>query len=259
MKTYKRLHTFAAMTALFCCVGLTAISCSSDDDMYYDYPESVISLNMMNESNGNTKLGDSDVYINNADNFTSSSSSAVIASLGVRGNFMEKPMLSQLAKEVAVAPGEFYQVLNDRDIKMFASGKRALSIDSRYYNMYVAGWINSEDGKHIGARVSYNICNMDGSDNLPEWNTVIGTLTHFVGNQASWVEPDELVYTFPAGVEINVDYNGWENYLSIEVDGNVVTASIPNNRPWVAGQAYLYVRDGSLYTRVIIAVDIQQN
>lgn len=112
-----RLHTAATMTALFCLAGVSVTSCSSDDDGCI-YPDTVISLNMMNESNGDTKLGDSNVFINNADNFTSPSSSAVIGSMGRNGNYTAAPVLSQLAKEDAVNPGEFYQVFNDSDIRM---------------------------------------------------------------------------------------------------------------------------------------------
>lgn len=251
MKNYK-LHTFAAMAALFCLTLVTASSCSSDEDMPW-IPDSVISLNMMNESNGNTKLGDSNVYINNADNFTSSSSSAVIASLGMSGSYTAAPLLTQLAKEVAVTPGEFYQVFNDRDIKMFASGKRALSVNADYYNLYVADWINDSNGKHIGAKVS---CNVEATEHvtLPEWNEVVITLTHGIGNNSSWVEPEESLYTFPSGCEVNVDYNGWEDYLMVEVEGNVVTARFSNNRPRQSGQAYLYVREGGFYSRVIIDI-----
>ncbi len=249
-----RLHTIAALAALFCMTGISVTSCSSDDDMFYNYPESVISLNMMNESNGNTKLADSNVYINNADNFTSTSTSAVIAPLGTNGGFTALPALSQLASEVAVIPGEFYQVFNDKDVRMFASGKRALSVDASYYNLYVASWINDDNGKHIGAKVSYNIESLENTT-LPAWNETACTLIHGIGANSSWVEPEDgAVCKFPAGSEINVDYNGWENYITIEVEGNVVTARFTNNRPRESGQAYLYVRDGSFYTRATVNI-----
>lgn len=248
-----RLHT-AAMAALFCLTGMTVTSCSSDDDMYYDMPDTVIALNMMNESNGDTKLGDSNVYINNADNFTSSSSSAVIASLGRNGSYTAAPMLTQLAKEVAVAPGEFYQVFKDSDIKIFASGKRALSVNASYYNMYVSDWISDESGKHTGAKVSYNIQAVSRGS-LPEWNEIACTLTHGIGPNTSWVSPETpKEITFPTGSEINIDYNGWESYVSLEVDGSTVTAQFTNNRPRQSGLAYIYVRDGNMYTRVIIEI-----
>ena len=57
------------------------------------------------------------------------------------------------------------------------------------------------------------------------------------------------------GSEINVDYNGCESYITIEVTGNVVTTQFTNNRPNLSGQAYLYVRDGIFFTRVIIAIN----
>lgn len=249
-----RLHTAATMTALFCLAGMTVTSCSSDDDGCV-YPDTVISLNMMNESNGDTMLGDSNVFINNADNFTSPSSSAVIGSMGRNGNYTAAPVLSQLAKEVAVNPGEFYQVFNDSDIRMFASGKRAFSVGGTYYNMYVADWISDAEGDHIGAKVSFNMMTPE-VNGLPKWNEVVGTLTHVMSSSASWTEPDGgCSIEFPSGSEINVDYNGMESYISIEVNGNVVTTQFTNNRPNLSGQAYLYVRDGIFFTRVIIAIN----
>ncbi len=245
-----RLHTIAASAALFCIVAPFVTSCSSDDDEFY-IPENVIMLNMMNESNGATELGESGVYINDSDNFTSSG--ANITDLGLRGGYNQAPSLSQLAREMAVTPGNYYQVFSASDIRNFASGRRALKVNARYYNMYVGEWINDDDHHHIGAKVSYLSLNPQESS-LPGWDYVMGTLTHVENPGASWISPESLSFNFPSSAEINVDYNGLESYLKIEVDGSSVSAEITNNRPRQSGDAYLYVRNGDLFTRVIIEV-----
>lgn len=249
-----RLHTLAASVAL-CCLGtLTTTSCSSDDDDYYT-PENVILLNMMNEANGKTMLGESGVYINNADNFTSGTGISSITDLGQRGGYGASPDLALLVKEVAVTPGNFYQVFDHSDIRMFASGKRALSVNASYYNLYAGEWIFDSEGSHAGVKVSYNIMQPDNNIGLPTWDYSIGTLTHHEMSNSSWVSPESVSYTFPQNSEINVDYNYWEDYLSIDIEGSTVTASINNMRPRHSGKAYVYARSGNLFTRTVINIE----
>jgi hypothetical protein len=45
------------------------VACSNDDDNTPDDPAGTVTLNMLNENNGMTELGNSDVYINKANNF----------------------------------------------------------------------------------------------------------------------------------------------------------------------------------------------
>lgn len=61
-----------------CSIGF--VSCGDDDDN--KDPEGSVTLNMMNEGNGKTLLGQSDVYINNSNNFKTST--CYIAGRGFR-------------------------------------------------------------------------------------------------------------------------------------------------------------------------------
>ena len=63
----KKKKTF---TALCCLFALIICSCNNDDDL--EMPADAITLNMMNEGNGKTVLGESDLYINAANNFYTS-------------------------------------------------------------------------------------------------------------------------------------------------------------------------------------------
>lgn len=244
MKKNFRLHTFAAVSALFVLASAAFVSCGSDDD-FYEMPENLIMLNMMNESHGKTVLGESGVYINNANNFTSETAS--IADLGMRGGYFQTPALTQLAREIAVSPGSFYQVF-DEGLKSFASGKRAVRVGGTYYNIYVSDWISDDNtGRHIGAKVSYNTLNADRGQ-LPEWDYTAGTLLVLDANTLIPVK-DEVSYTFPAGSEINVDYNGNESHILISVEGSKVTATLTTNYPRQSCVAYVYVRENGVYTR----------
>lgn len=65
-------------------------SCNDDDDT--KDPEGTVTLNMLNEENGKTILGESDVYINSSNNFKTSSCYIADAgkASGLGGNFLFK-------------------------------------------------------------------------------------------------------------------------------------------------------------------------
>lgn len=157
-------------------------SCSSDDNIPSD-PIGTVALNMMNEDNGQTTLGHSDVYINNANNFYSSS--CFLSSLGKKnglGSISEEEMLLQGgANQAAVEPGNAYQIFSKNAIKQFPSGKLALSVASNYYNVYVVSQMKRDD-EIIGANVKFIL--MDAPDyGLPESKKYIGVLDHKDGNK----------------------------------------------------------------------------
>lgn len=100
-------------------LSIAVVSCSNDDEP--GMPDNAISLNMT-IGDRQVTIGGSDVYINSASNFTSSYCG--IADLGRKGGFNRNPNLSQLAQEVAVTPGNYYQIVLARDVKTVA-GERA--------------------------------------------------------------------------------------------------------------------------------------
>ena len=92
-----------------CSIGF--VSCGDDDDN--KDPEGSVMLNMMNEGNGKTLLGASDVYINNSNNFKTST--CYIADVGATSGLGApvKLSLDNLAKEIAVVPGHLYHIYGD--------------------------------------------------------------------------------------------------------------------------------------------------
>lgn len=164
---------FLAFLAL---VSLSTVSCSKDDDDNPGDPAGTVTLNMLNADNGKTVLGNSDVYIDNADNFHGSycllSSRGKINGLGN----LSVPVLDGLSTRTAVESGNGYQIFKNAAIYEFPSGKLALNITADYYNVYVVSRINQGDAT-VGANVKFVL--MDAPDyGLPDYNKFIGTLDH---------------------------------------------------------------------------------
>lgn len=149
-------------------LAFTAFSCSKDKDP--DDPAETVVLNMLNEKNGKTMLGNSDVYINNANNFYGPS--CLIANLGkVSGLGAVWPKLAGAASQVAVEPGNGYVVCRERALYEFASGSLALHIDADYYKVYVGSQIKQEN-EIIGASVKFAL-SRPADYGLPAYDTEV--------------------------------------------------------------------------------------
>lgn len=153
-------------------LSLSFSSCDKDDD--HKKPEGTVSLNMLNEDNGKTLLGESDIYIDKANNF--STSSCLLASLGKKAGIgsMSAPQLSALSSKAAVEPGTGYQAFRVAALRDFPSGKSALHINADYYNVYVTSPIKQEEVV-VGANVSFTLMQVPTYD-LPEFDTSVGNI-----------------------------------------------------------------------------------
>lgn len=156
------------------------VACSRDDHTPND-PVGTVTLNMLNEDNGRTVLGNSDMYIDNANNFYSRS--GLLSSLGKKNGLgsISDILLIGGTNTVAVEPGKAYQVFNNGAVKQFPSGKLALSIGSNYYNVYVVSQMKQENTV-IGANVKFSLMDVP-ANGLPKFNLNIGTLDHLNANQ----------------------------------------------------------------------------
>lgn len=226
--------------------AIFAVSCSNDDEP--QIPTNAISLNMM-AGDSETTIGGSDVYINSSNNFVSSDCG--IAELGKKGGFNKNPNLSQIAQEVAVTPGNFYQITLARNIQTVA-GVRAYPINTNYYNAYVDSWIYDKDKDIAGAKISFVECYPEIKQ-LPKWDEKIIVK---VENDAYYCTAS---YSFPKGCVIDeaVDAyytNGYENLtdrLEFKINGNQMVLSYPDlsdTDPYVK----LLVRYENVYTRVYL-------
>ena len=94
-----------------------ATSCSDDDSVEL---EDVTTLNMLNEDNGKTYLGNSDIYITDENNF--SGSSCLLVELGGAngiGKVVPPRVGDGLVRKAAVLPGCLYQAFNRNSILEF--------------------------------------------------------------------------------------------------------------------------------------------
>lgn len=180
-----------------CSIGF--VGCSDDDDKE---PEGSVTLNMMNEGNGKTLLGTSDVYINNSNNFKTST--CFITDMGEASGLGTpvKPSLDNLAKEMAVVPKHLYHIYDKSVVRDFPSGNRAIMIGSGYYKAYVISSITQE-GITTGAILKYVLAYPE-ENGLPEYETVIGNVDN-VG--------DHIEYSLPKNAELY-----FSDYLNDEKD-----------------------------------------
>ena len=219
-----------------------ATSCSDDDSVEL---EDVTTLNMLNEDNGKTYLGNSDIYITDENNF--SGSSCLLVELGGAngiGKVVPPRVGDGLVRKAAVLPGCLYQAFNRNSILEFPSGKPAIALEASYYQFYVESEIvkdiaNTGTAVNVGAVVKYAPVYPD-PQGLPEYGSVIGE----VSNSGDVVEMD-----FPKDVEfLYSTSNGFE----ITTDGGKLT--VPYYY-WTDSKEYsIYVRRGSIFTEVIIQV-----
>lgn len=93
-------------------------------------------------------------YINEANNFVTSSNfiSDVGNGAGVGADIL--PSLTNLTHEVAVTPGHIYQIFDKNTLIDFPSGNHAIQVEASYYQAYVVSKIVNSD-MTIGAIVKY--------------------------------------------------------------------------------------------------------
>lgn len=233
------MNKSAILTIIIACLAFA--SCSSDDEP--KIPTNAISLNLTRD--GGTTIGGSDVYMNNSDNFTTQY--CAIADLGQKSGFNRNPVLTQLAQEVAVTPGNYYQIMAADDIRDVA-GERAYPLDANFYNLHVDSWLYDKNNDLAGAKVTYAECFPEDS-RLPKWDE----------NLEIHLDPSHDgvgTYTFGKDCHIDSDISvssvnnsSLHELLQFEVDDNKLTVS---NKWALSGvvKAVVLVRHESVYTRV---------
>ncbi len=143
---------------------VSAVACSKDDDGFD--PEGTVTLNMLDADNGRTLLGDMNVWIDNAMNFTCAY--CRMAEIGPVGGLsaIDRPVMTNLASKAAVREGYGYAVYHVGDILRFPSGESALLAGSDYYRMKVESVITRDGAdprskETVGASVKYAVATAD--------------------------------------------------------------------------------------------------
>lgn len=226
---------FAAFA--LCTVAFGA--CSKDDGAKGDPAGSAL-LNMMNESNGRTLLGSSDVYVDDAGNFVCSS--AVIAYVGRVNGLNGVPIrFDNLVRKTAVDVGGGYLVYDGESLHEFPSGHIALAAGATFYRMRVESEIMGEDavtGKTgmTGAKVVYYADRAGDAGILPE---PFDRFYDFVDVVLLDKQDSELL---DRADEIEVTSN-----LAVEQDLNGEWFVVKNDR---RTYGYIYVRIGDLWSAI---------
>lgn len=216
-------------------------ACSKDDGAKGD-PAGSTSLNMMNESNGRTLLGSSDVYVDDAGNFVCSSS--VIAYVGRVGGLNGVAMrFDNLVRSAAVDVGGGYLVYDGESLHEFPSGHVALAAGATFYRMRVESEIMGEDavtGKKgmTGAKVVYYADKAGNAGILPEPFDRFYDIVNVVLLDK---QDSELL---DRADEIEVTSN-----LAVEQDINGEWFVVKNDRHTVG---YIYVRIGDLWSAITV-------
>lgn len=229
-------------------IGFT--SCNDDDAKD---PEGTVTLNMLNEENGKTILGESDVYINSSNNFKTNSCYIADAgeASGLAGNF--QPQLNTLVREAAVVSGHLYQIYDRDMIRSFPSGNLAVHAGSGYYKAYVIKEIKTGTVT-TGAMIKYALTYPDPKG-LPSYGEVIGTLNK-VGDRFEYALSKNGECDF-----IDSQWNYYSDAFDIQINNNklVITLLKPVNKvsgPY--GEFNLYIRSGSTYTFAQVNVGMSE-
>lgn len=218
-------------------------ACSKEDAPKGD-PAGSASLNMMNESNGRTMLGNSDVYVDDAGNFVCSS--AVIAYVGrVNGLNGVTMRFDNLVRIAAVDVGGGYLVYDGESLHEFPSGHVALAAGATFYRMRAESIITGENastGKQemTGVKVVYYADKAGNADILPE--------------------PFERTYDLEGGYSTMLEEQDAEllNRADEIATTSDVTVERDANGDWGVSKderyssGYIYVRKGDLWSAIMV-------
>ena len=237
--------------SLFALLAISTAACGNDDEP--KIPSNALALNMM-MGDRETAIGGSDVIINESGNFNTSR--CAIADLGTKGEFNKNPNLTQIAQNVAINPGNFYQITLVNDIETVAEA-RAMPLNANYYNVYVDSWIYNKDNDIVGAKIEYAE-SYPQYKNLPEWGKTIDLKLN--KNKAQTEE--NASYSFPKGCKIDREYDidyqkgsyDLARNLNVEIKDNQIKFSKTYPASGGTVPVKVLVRYESTYTKVYFNV-----
>lgn len=243
MKTDKTSKTLSISIILILFTFIA--SCNNDNDMPND-PNDAVTLNMLDEENGKTRLGVSDVYIDKANNFHTYSSFIADggSAYGIGVNIT--PKLDNLVYEVAVTVGHVYQVFDYRTVYIFPSGVRAIMLGEAYYKFYVVSPI-TKDNKSVGSVIKYVSAYPD-KKGLPEYGYKLGKVS---------IEGESVSMELPKSAECVWNRRDMLEMFDISTDNGKLKMTLkqtPIDYYTVRDEYEIYVRIGDTYTVVCVAI-----
>lgn len=133
-------------------VVMGSVSCSKS---VLPDPDGTVTLNMYNEENGKTLLGNS-IYINQSNNFCTKQNGVGFKEVGKVGGLGDVVDLNfkGAASEVAMKVGCGYLIGISDNTHFFPSGRLAYRAEYFYYTLFVESDLKKDD-KSVGAVVKY--------------------------------------------------------------------------------------------------------
>lgn len=248
MKPERKLNLLGILLMSLTLTFITG--CDKNDDIPED-PANTVTLNMLNEQNGKTLLGTSDVYINKSNNFRASSDFISDAGNASGVGVKIDPQINNLVREAAVVPGHIYQIFNKFTLLDFPSGNQAVPVGEGYYQVYVVSPITS-DNVSTGAMVKYFLAYPDKKD-LPDWKQDFGRL-YYAG------ETIEMAVPKNAECFIEEHYGSGEaGVFTLSTSAGKLRITLnksPNHVSGPYGTYSVYIRSGNIYTRVLVNVEL---
>lgn len=236
MKTLVRVLCLVVMIACFS-------ACSNDEPTE---PSNTAELNMLNVDNGKTKLGKSDVYIDEANNFHSEgdwylSDAGKVGNLGANGVFDA----SLLESQVRVIPGHLYYLIPKSIVRTFPSGKNAVLNGSKYYKLYVTSEIKNGN-EVMGAVVRFAETILENKA-LYKSGTIVGTIDS--DRFAAW-ENKSLKIPLPVDGEYMKTWNNDEALTVSEDNGQIIFRAGSNAENYTGVLFDINLRSGYIFTIV---------
>lgn len=227
-------------------MAMTILSCEKSDKIER-FPEGTSMVKMMNEDNGCTALGNSNVYITSSGNFKSNS--LPILDCGKKNGVgdIDLPDFINMSPEVAVTPGHGYVICDSDSVRDFPSRKKAIREDALLYRVYVDSWIE-QDGKDVGANVYFLLGSPLEHGLMPEMYSKIGTLSWDMERN----ESRTISVKLPSD-DIEVDGGG--KLLTCSSKGKTLTLALSScPMSYDIGNQTVLIRSGRVYTSVNVTV-----
>ena len=247
------MKIYGTVGAVICSLLAVAASSCEKADKVERFPEGTSMIRMMNEENGKTKLGNSDLYITSSGNFRSERFPIMDcgATDGIGG--IGLPDFMNMAPEVAVIPGHGYVVCSSDDVYAFPSRKWAIAENAQVYRFYADSWITDDKGNAVGANVYFLLGTPPGRGNMPKMNSSTEQLTWEDRNNKS----REISMELPSeDIEAQITSDDKNGILDYATRGRTLTFRLSHSpASYEVGNYKVRVRSGRVYTEIVIPVD----
>ena len=225
-------------------IAVASVSCSKDDKT--SDPADAITLNMSNESNGQTML-EGAIYIDDSNNFVAADG-CVMMSLGKVDGLggIAFSSIGHTSSQIAVQSGYGYAAFISRSLMRFPSGKYALpagSTDADYLKIYVVSQLKKKN-EVVGAAVKYAAVTPKRYG-LPEFGSAVVKVSNYTNNSASLTLSTS---------DFEYDFGDAASQFNVRKEVSKLIFSPAEYAYNTKGSYPLFIRIRESYTKVYVAV-----